>query len=207
MYTPQKILSTNTKTGFSLNLPIKGHCNPTKNCAHDCYARTGYTAMPTSKKKQAWVSRYLANGSLDKLILECKALSTVRLNGTGDLNMNHVPAVISLAKACPRTLFWGMTRKIDVAKAINKKLPNLSLLVTVDASSPKETWKYKGAMCYGPRRPGDIIPDDKRIKTVFPRHFSGSVVAGVKKHPKDCQAVWHNISGCIECGQCWDWSK
>jgi len=202
---PQKVLSDNSKCGCSLNLPLKGHCRPTKNCKHDCYARTGHTAMPLPRAKALWVSKYLASKDLTRLIEECRQRTAVRICGTGDLNPAHVPAFFSLAKACPETQFWGMTRKPEIAQAINGKYPNLKLLVTVDASSPKATWEYKGAMCYGPRRPGDQVPDDDRIITVFPRHFAGRVIKGVEHHPKDCKAVWHEITGCMACGQCWNW--
>jgi len=59
MYFPTTILSENSKTGCSLNLPIAGHCRPTKNCARVCYAKCGNTAYPNSKRKQIWLSKYL----------------------------------------------------------------------------------------------------------------------------------------------------
>lgn len=201
---PQKILSDNSKCGCSINMPIKGHCCPTEHCKHDCYARTGHTAMPAPVRKQKWVSNYLKQKDISRLINECIGRSAVRLNGTGDLLKEHLPQILSLAKACPNTQFWGMTRKPEIAKALNNKLPNLKLLVTVDSSSPQSVWNYDGKLCYGPRRPDDIVPDDPRIITVFPRHFAGRVVNGVPRHPKDCKAVWHEIPGCLHCGRCWN---
>jgi hypothetical protein len=207
MYKPITILSKNKKTGASLNLPIKGHCHPTPNCLHDCYAKCGPIAMPRSTRKQRFVSNYLINKELDELIKETLKFSQLRLCGSGDLLPAHVPALLSLAKACPDTMLWGMTRKPDIAYEVNDKHRNLKILVTVDASSPSKTWNYDGAMCYGPKRPGDYIPRDSRLITIFPRHFRGKVVAGVERHPKDCLAVWHEITGCNSCGRCWKWSK
>lgn len=204
-YTPQTLLSKNSKCGCSLDLPIKGHCRPTPNCAHDCYARTGRQSLPEARKKHIYVSNYLKGKNLTALIHECKPHTSVRLNGSGDLLPTHVQNLIRLAEACPNTQFWGMTRKPEIATAINNKKPNLRLLVTVDASSPASTWKYQGKMCYGPKRAGDTVPEDDRIVTVFPRHFAGRVIKGVTHHPKDCKAVWHDISGCTDCERCWSW--
>ena len=205
MYSPQTILSKNIKTGCSINLPIKGHCTPTKNCAHDCYGKCGHTVYPVSLRKQKYVSDYLKNNDLSRLITECQKRTAVRISGVGDLLIEHVNNIINLAKACPNTMFWGMTRKINIANAINHKLPNLKLLLSVDASSPSSVWNYPDKICFGPRRANDSVPDDPRIQTVFPRHFAGRIVGPVPYHRKDCPAVRHTVSGCLECGHCWKW--
>ena len=206
IYTPCKIISDNTKTEHSINLPIIGHCRPTYTCSRVCYAKTGRIAMPHSTRKQAYVSDYLKQSDLSQLVNECQKHDQVRLSASGDLLLKHVPSILSLARACPLTEFWGMTRKTEIAKAINHKYNNLRLLVTVDHTSPLKTWEYDGALCFGPRMPEDrVIPDMKNIVTVFPYHRRGKVVKGVARHPKDCKAVWHEISGCKECGRCWKW--
>ncbi len=205
-YTPGQYLSENSKTCVSINLPIQGHCKPTKRCLQDCYGKSGHTALPGNLRKQRFMSKCLEKQDLTHLIQECLVYSSVRLNGIGDMNPSHLPAIFSLAKACPQTEFWGMTRKVSIANRVNgKSLENLSLLVSVDTTSPKAVWKYPGALCFGPRRPEDKVPNDKRIVTVFPRHHAGRVIGNVPSHPKDCPAVRHTISGCVECQQCWDW--
>ena len=205
MYKPIQILSSNTKTGCSINLPIAGHCTPTKNCSKCCYAKSGHTALPSNKAKQVWVSNYLAQTNIDQLINECRARTAVRLSGTGDINQEHIPQLLSLAAACPGTMFWGMTRKLDIAAALNKKAANLKILVSVDSSSPETVWNYQGAMCYGPRLASDVVPEDPRILVSFPYHRSGKVLKDVPRHPKDCKAVWHESAGCMSCGRCWSW--
>jgi hypothetical protein len=205
-YRPGKLLSSNEKTGCSLNLPLD-HCNPTPNCVKDCYARSGPMALPASKKKQLFVSNYLLGTDISMLIWECSILHAVRLNGSGDLLTGMIKNILKLAKSCPDTKFYGMTRKIEIATAINNKLPNLSLLVSVDSSSPDSVWDYPGKLCFGPRRITDIVPNDKRIVTVFPYHCHGSAIKGMPKHKKDCQAVWHKIPGCMACKRCWSWYK
>jgi len=204
-YRPQHILSSNTKTGCSINLPIKHHCRPTKNCSKTCYARSGYTALPNSLRKQEWVSKYLSGGDISELIRECSSKTAVRLSGTGDIQTEHLPNLLRLARACPATQFWGMTRKLEIAKALNGELSNLRLMVSVDSSSPKAVWKYNGTLCYGPRLKTDRVPNMKNLRTVFPYHSRGRVVNDMPTHPKDCQAVWHNIDGCLQCRRCWTW--
>jgi hypothetical protein len=205
IYHPTKILSDNSKTGASINLPIIGHCTPTKNCAKSCYAKTGPCTWKNSTRKQIWVSNYLAGKNIQELIKETRRKTAVRLSGTGDLNPQHLPNLFSLAVQCPDTMLWGMTRKTDLAKEINGRYPNLKLLVSVDASSPSSVWNYQGALCYGPRLPEDTVPKDSRIHTIFPLHIHGKVKDTMPAHPKDCQAVYHRISGCMECGRCWKW--
>jgi hypothetical protein len=205
MYAPAMILSENSKTGRSINLPIAGHCRPTKNCSKDCYAKTGYCAMPNCTKKQLWLTVYLAGNDITQLIKETRRWKSVRLSATGDINEEHVDNIIKLAEACPDTMLWGMSRKLEIADAINNKLPNLKLMVSVDSSSPQATWDYQGALCFGPRRSNDVVPRDVRIVTVFPLHIKGKVDKAMPKNVKDCPAVLHKISGCSECGRCWRW--
>jgi hypothetical protein len=203
-----KILSENRKCGCSIDFPISGHCRPTKNCSKDCYAKFGFQALPNAKAKHIRTSQYLASGkNLDTLVSEIGPnRKAVRLSGSGDLNLDHVPAILDLAKKLPQTQFWGMTRKTEIATALNGKLPNVHLLVSVDASSPKSTWAYPGRLCYGPRRPNDVIPDDPRIVTVFPQHIHGSVDETIPGNKKDCPAVRHMVDGCLSCGRCWKWN-
>ena len=205
-YSPVHIISENSKCGCSINLPIRGHCRPTKNCAACCYAKSGYTRLPASMRKQIYVSRYLASKDISRLKEECRAKSAVRISGTGDLLMSHVKNLVQLAKDLPMVQFWGMTRKLEIANAVNKKVPNLRILLSVDGTSPSRVWNYQGPMCWGPRIATDQVKDDPRIKTVFPYHFVGRVVKGMPRHAKDCKAVWHEISGCLSCGRCWSWS-
>lgn len=205
VYSPEMVLSKNRKCGCSLNLPIIGHCRPTRNCIICCYARSGHTSLPVSMRKQKWLSKYLEGKNISRLIEESSQWRAVRVAGTGDLKATHIPALFSLAKACPGTMFWGMTRKLEIAHELNHRYPNLKFMVSVDGSSPDSVWNYDGVLCYGPRLPRDLVPADRRIQTVFPYHRSGRVVNGMPHHPKDCQAVWHNISGCMVCGRCWAW--
>ena len=202
---PQTVLSENRKTGCSIDLPILGHCRPTARCCRDCYAKRGPQVYKNSVLKHAWVSEYLSGNDLTRLIHECARKPAVRLSGSGDLLPAHIPNLIRLATACHETRFWGMTRKPEIARAINKaQLPNLRILVTVDATSPKKTWDYSGTLCYGPRHETDAIPEDQRILTVFPVHYTGKVGKNVPHDSRDCPGVW-NHTQCSTCKRCYSW--
>ena len=204
--TPSKILSDNRKCGASIDLPIQGHCTPTKNCAATCYAKVGFQAFPNSRRKQLWVSEYMAQANLTALIKECKSHESIRLNGSGDLKVEHTINVIRLARSCPDTMFWGMTRKISIAEQLNGREYNLKILVSVDSSSPASVWNdYRGHLCYGPRLATDTVPDDDRIITVFPTHKQGKVKDNIPTHIKDCPAVRHEVEGCLSCNRCSSW--
>lgn len=210
-YKPTRLLSHNTKTDDpSLNLPILGHClNKTERCETACYALTGPIAMSVSVLKQEYLSRYLRQANdLRQLIGECSVVKSVRLNGGGDLLPAHVPAIIKLAKACKETIFWGMSKNLDVLRLINTAgLPNLSLLLSVDGTTPKSIIEnYTGAFVWGPALPGDKIPfGDKRLKVVFPYHQGGKVRdPNMPKTHLDCRAITNKELHCNQCRRCWN---
>jgi len=208
-YTPQKIKSENKKTVDSINFPIVGHCSPTKICASCCYAKYGPIAWTNSTRKQQYVSEYLLGNDISRLIRECCNCLAVRLNGSGDLLLGHIPNIVSLADACPDTIFWGMTRKPKIAWKLFKLRVNIKMSVTVDASTPRKIWNalkdYCGRLVFGPRRIQDTVPDDPRILTVFPQHAHGRVIKGMPKHKLDCPAVKHDEGACLRCKRCWKW--
>jgi hypothetical protein len=199
------ILSTNRKTAVSINLPVR-NCRPTRRCMAACYACEGPIAWRNSIRKALAVDVALRAGQVEGLIWECRMLQGVRLCGSGDMTLDHVPAVVKLAEACPDTTFWGFTRRREVAEGVNGRYSNLSLIVTFDATSPdRELVGYKGSLAFGPRRPSDEVPDDPRIIVVFPEHHNGRTIPGVAAHPKDCPATrgMNRHHACQRCRRCW----
>jgi len=199
------ILSTNRKTAVSINLPVR-NCKPTRRCAAACYACEGPIAWKNSIRKALAVDAALRKGEIEGLIWECRMLQGVRLCGSGDMTMDHVPAILKLAEACPNTTLYGFTRRREVAEAINGKLVNISLIVTFDTTSrDKKLQGYEGPLAFGPRRPGDEVPDDPRIIVVFPEHHAGHTIPGVPEHPKDCPATrgMSRHHACQRCRRCW----
>lgn len=207
-YVPHKLLSHNTKTDDpSLNLPIVGHCNfQTERCEKLCYAKKGPISFSLSVLKAEYISKYLLQTKdLRQLIGECSKVKSVRLNGGGDLLPGHVPAILRLAKVCKETVFWGMSKNKEVLRQVNEAgLPNLSLLYSIDATTPVKEWKdYEGGMVFGPRLAGDQVPSEDRIRTVFPYHKGGKTEKDVVKHHKDCKAVYNHDIKCSSCKRCW----
>lgn len=204
-----KYLSSNIKTGVAINLPLC-NCSPTKVCLKICYANRGHLRTSSNISKQLRTSEYLKGNNIDELISECSQFSTVRLNGTGDLLLEHCENILKLAKSLPATIFYGMTKKTEIAEKINGKVKNLSLLVSIDNSSPESTLAYKGSKCYTALPTDDLskIVKDKSIKVIFPYHCSGKVVqkelSETKKTVKDCPIVRkkEGINSCFDCRMC-----
>lgn len=203
-YQPQTILSSNRKTVIpSLNLTRK-NCNPSKLCMKRCYARQGHMSLPVAERKNLWVSDYLKQSDISKLAAECHAVTAVRLCGGGDFLDEHVCSIIRLAEECSETQFWGFTRKPSIVLALNGELPNLYMQLSVDSTTPKRIWEdIKCDISYGPHMQDDEVPEDSRIRVVFPYHFRGRVINGVKPHHKDCQAVWDHSIHCYQCKRCY----
>jgi len=205
MLMPVAMLSDNHKTNTSINLPVM-NCHPTKRCAPACYACEGPISWDNSVRKTLVVDAALRKGEIEGLVWECRRLQDVRLNGSGDMTMAHVPGILKLAAACPKTLFWGFTRSREVAEAVNSQRDNLSLIVSFDATSPAgQLDGYKGPLAFGPRKPRDKVPEDSRIIVVFPEHHHGRTVPNVPLHPKDCPATrgMERKNACERCQHCW----
>ncbi len=207
-YKPSKLLSSNSKTQDpSINLPIVGHClNKTEVCERECYALKGTQAFSLAQIKAEYLSRYLLQSNHRQLIGECSVVKSVRLNGGGDLLPGHAPAIIKLAKACKETVFWGMSRNKEVLKSINESgLKNLSLLYSIDASTPPHSYvDYPWGLVWGPRLAGDEVPlNDPRLKVIFPMHQGGKVRdKAMPKTRLDCRAIENKSLHCNACKRC-----
>jgi hypothetical protein len=200
-----QLLSTNRKTGTSINLPVL-NCRPTRRCAAACYACEGPIAWANSVRKALVVDSLLRTGDITAFVWECRYRRDVRLNGSGDMTLAHVPAVVALAESCPHTVFWGFTRRREVAEAVNGRRRNLSLIVTFDATTPRGALRgYEGPLAYGPRGPADVVPASRRIVVVFPEHHAGRTVPDVPLHELDCPATRgaERMLACRRCRRCW----
>jgi hypothetical protein len=134
------ILSENTKTGRSLNFPIYGHCHPSEVCEAVCYAKPVFKLYKSSLPKAEKVSKYFEGTDMSRVIKEINNWKrpSVRISATGDLFPKQAENLIYVAKKCPNTMLWGMTRKVQIAEIINgARLPNLCMLVSVDLSTAR----------------------------------------------------------------------
>ena len=206
-----RLLSGSKKTGAAINLPLR-NCSPSKRCAETCYAMEGFVAAPHVIKATMRMDHILLTGEhLDKLAAECRKEPDVCLLGIGDFHMTHVPQVVQLAKACPDTVFWGFTRKRAITEALNHELPNLSIVLSWDAThhAHSHVGGYEGPLSYGPIQAGEEVPDDPRIIVVFPEHHQSHPDPKIKLHPKDCPATRIptfqerlKYDACRRCGRC-----
>jgi hypothetical protein len=114
-----------------------------------------------------------------------------------------------LARECDETVFWGFSRNRKVVEQINGKLPNLSLIISIDATSPKGFVDgYDGPLAFGPRNPGDEVPDDDRIIVIFPTHHRGKPDKAIPVDGKDCPATRfthrsEKHGACNRCRRCY----
>lgn len=144
-------LSDNTKTGYSINLPIAQTCAPTKACRDYCYATLGRIAMERSLGKQIdnWLllkdltlrdnarARALAQGLLGQAP---RSADFVRWNGSGDLIEGSVAVINALTEIAPEITQWIITRKPRLAAKIVDH-PAIRLLLSLDETTPPKTAK------------------------------------------------------------------
>lgn len=127
------------------------------------------------------------------------------MSGSGDLCGEHVPAILKLAESCPQTVFWGFTRSREIAEQINHRHDNLSLILSIDATSAEQELSgFAGPLAFGPRGPQDAVPYDPRIIVVFPVHRAGRTDPDVPVHPRDCPATrGPRHHACLRCQRCY----
>ncbi|HSR79051.1 MAG TPA: hypothetical protein VLN57_20935 [Xanthobacteraceae bacterium] len=145
------LLSGNAKTSVSLDFPIGHTCQPTALCSRLCYAsRPGTPARwDKSLRMRLRTLHYFQLASTDeacdRLIREYRSqqakwrkhgveLTHLRINGTGDLCPEVVPALNQFMERCPDVRLWVVTRKLELAARL-RQCPNLYLQISVDASS------------------------------------------------------------------------
>jgi Gene product 88 len=163
-------ISSNTKTGYSLNLPaIKSCPGSTRACRSICYANRG---------------RYLMNGALttdhnwaivqaDPTAVErikwplSKSVKAHRLMSSGDIfSVEFGRSLLRMCDKNPHLIFWGYTRSLGILRALLNERPlppNLTLFISVD----KDNKQYALAMCkeFGlpPAYLGDDVADGKQF--------------------------------------------
>ena len=136
---PTDILSANKVSGWSLNFPIQGTCNPSKLCIKTCYYAAGMTAWTNSLRKQMWNHRTCVEDPIwfaDEVVKEYRkrSLTYLRWNGGGDLFPESVEALHHIGEFYPDVVIWVVTR-IPAMAAMVKNYPNLHLHFSLDKES------------------------------------------------------------------------
>jgi len=137
-------LSTNSKTGVSINVAIARTCRPTKACAEYCYGLVGRLTYDAALAAQARNAAFFAGA--DKAVLRhearrvgravLKKQNFVRMFGVGDLQLGSVFFTAVLASEFPELSVWVSTRKLDLARQL-PLLPNLHVMLSLDATTTR----------------------------------------------------------------------
>jgi hypothetical protein len=195
-----------SKTGFAFGLPARTACkvgcklaDKEGSTCFGCYARGGNYSYPSTKQAHSnrWSSvQKLHDESFRKLWVE--AMVTLinnkaekaekdelyfRWHDSGDINdINHLKAIVAVAKKTPEVKHWIPTKEVGTVKAFlkNNKIPsNLCIRLSV----------Y-------------FVDDTKGFDINLPK---ARVYKNSKPQGKVCQAVLEH-KGCKEvgCRACWN---
>lgn len=88
----ETVLSTNPKTGCSLNFPVS-NCRPTSACMHACYGCKGPISFPYAIDKSMAIDRWIREDpewTARKVHVECRG-RRIRLSGSGDMVPEYFP--------------------------------------------------------------------------------------------------------------------
>lgn len=138
-------LSTNSKTGISINVAIARTCHPTKACAEYCYGLGGRLTYNAALASQARNAAFFAGA--DKAVLRHEARRVgrsvlrkqnfLRMFGVGDLQLGSVFFTTILVSEFPELSVWVSTRKLELAELLPKLL-NLHVMLSLDATTTRE---------------------------------------------------------------------
>ena len=220
-------VSTNSKTGYSINASIARTCRPTKACSEYCYGLEGRIRYPAALASQARNASFFETA--DESLLGESALAVgrrvlrrqtfIRMFGVGDLQPGSVTFLTRLAMAYPKLSVWVSTRKLELARKL-PLLPNLHVMLSCDATTTKKNvedvrWliRQMGPQFFAAwvRRSEDEKPPSW-VKVVFEEHHVGKKGrARWEPEPRACPAtvrggVAHD-GACAKCRFCFTTKK
>jgi len=136
---PGSLLSGNKVTGYSVNFPIAGTCQPTKLCVETCYYAAGATTWNASLRKQLWLMEQCIENPVnfaEGIVKEYrkKKLDYLRWNGGGDLFPSSVEALNHIGEHYPDVVIWIVTRIPEMAALVGN-YESLHLHFSLDAHS------------------------------------------------------------------------
>ncbi len=206
--------STNKVTGYSLNFPITGTCNPTKVCAKTCYFASGPSTWSAALAKQKRLQARLdadPDGLADQIAAWAVRLrlSFVRWHGGGDMTANSARCINRAAAIMPSVPQWVVTRKpalaVDIAPAENvyvhlsiDRSSGSRLIAFMMDSNPALQWFWSYQADKGESPPIGVAP------VVFRDHYKP--MRGEKREPGDCPLNWMDdiTGGCGRCRMCFN---
>jgi hypothetical protein len=145
----ESMLSSNKVTGYSLNFPIAGTCQPTKTCIATCYFAKGGSSWPNALKRQYRLFNSVKRdpeGCAERLADEINRrrvmLSFLRWNGGGDLFDQSVIMLNHFALLMPDLPIWVVTRIAKHAAAV-RQAENVFVHFSLDANSPARRYAFE----------------------------------------------------------------
>jgi len=220
-------LSTNEKTGLSVNVPIST-CTPTALCMRYCYTLQGRTWMPSSLAVQMRNQRlfdYLATASDDvvrtvayDIAAQCRKKKTkmLRWNGVGDLSVGACRVINMLLAIDPELTLWVISRRADMIVRLDDAA-NLRLQISLDPTTPVKVeatlrslaHNYrKAAVRYAFTRTAESDVANGPINTTFNYHksddrawFGVDPTACPASVPVDKGGIGHK-GACASCQRC-----
>lgn len=210
-----RILSTNNKTGYSVNLPIAQTCDPSSVCRRVCYACDGWFVKSVVQRKALAVLRWFQATptalAVATLARECDraGLAYLRWNGSGDLVRSTVAVINAMAARHPGITHVVYSRKPYLIGLLAER-PNIVVNVSLDASSldlPAQITRRGVRYTYLRETAADIPPawsETLPIEVVFPVVERG--LAAIPHDPRDCAADSGRMpldGACARCLRCY----
>lgn len=210
--------STNKVTGWSLNFPIAGTCNPTKVCAKTCYFAKGPSTWTPSLRKQQRLQNRLDHdwkGLARQIVYWARRLKLdfVRWHGGGDMTKNSAMCIDEVAthlgvEGVPQ---WVVTRIPSLAAEI-KPRPNVFVHISTDKSSMDRLRDFAAIAPHGLQWfwsyqcDAGEVPTPDVAPVIFRNCYKPS--AGESAGRFDCPLNWSDdICGeCERCRRCFDGS-
>lgn len=215
-------LSTNSKTGVSINVAIARTCRPTKACAEYCYGLAGRLTYDAALAAQARNAAFFAGA--DKAVLRhearrvgravLKRQNFVRMFGVGDLQQGSVFFTTVLASEFPELAVWVSTRKLELARQL-PLLPNLHVMLSLDVTTTRENvvatrelvlknrpWFFAA---WVRRLPTDMIP--RWVSVVFEEHKMSKRASWDPERracPATARGGTEHEGACKKCRFCFD---
>lgn len=221
-------VTSNSKTGFSIDFPVHATCCPTRVCmgvgesSARCYALGGFMNFPNAIKWHARNQRLVdslvgappaaAKLLADQIYAELpRGHNWLRWNGAGDLSEGACKLINAITRHHPDLALWVITRKPEMARRLVDR-PSLRLLFSLDHSTPEKTAQQlrdlakkikKGRARLSYTRVSEEDGPPKDVDIVFNKHVGGNFNGW--PHKKVCPASLpgtEHAGACDSCRRC-----
>ena len=216
-------VSSNTKTGASINLAIMGSCTPTKACERYCYGARGPIMFTNSLVSQAEnLSRfnYLETASqstvdreADYIVQQLGRKQWLRWNGVGDIVPGSARVVNAISKRHKNIIQWVVTRKPDMLELL-EDAESLAVLFSLDSTTPERVFSEaekrkqrfsKALFQYAWTQTEETDKAPPHVSVIFNVHIGRK--GNDWKEPRVCEATLpstDHANACDSCRRCFE---